>query len=265
MRRIVRRIVRTVITAFSMWSAVPMPQIPWEDGDLRWALCAFPLIGAAIGLCWWGWASVCALLDLPDLLRGAGSCAIPILVTGGIHLDGYADTWDALASHASPERRQRILRDPHSGAFAVIHVGVYLILDLALWAALIPDGDALLRMGTASVLSRALSGQALTLLPLAEGSSMARTFAGAADRRRSGVILGAGAVLCTGILLYRGGAAGILMVLAAASSFWTYARTAEREFGGTAGDLAGWFLQRTELWMLGALVLGRSLGRCPGR
>ena len=33
-----------------------------------------------------------------------------------------------------------------------------------------------------------------------------------------------------------------------------------REFGGITGDLAGWFLQRAELWMLGALVLSQIGG-----
>ena len=252
-------IVRTVIAAFSLWSAVPMPQIPWEERDLRWSLCAFPLVGIVVGLSWWGWAAVSGLLGLPDLLRGAGLCVLPVLVTGGIHLDGYADTWDARASHASPGRRQQILRDPHSGAFAVIHVAVYFVLDLALCAALRPDGEALLCMGAAFTLSRALSGLALTVLPLAEGSSMARASVSAADRAWSRRILTVEMLICIAFLLYRGGAAGRGMVLAAGAVYTRYARMAVQEFGGTSGDLAGWYLQEAELWMLGALVVGQYL------
>ena len=40
---------QTVAVAFSMFSAVPMPQFPWDAKNMRYALCAFPLIGAVIG------------------------------------------------------------------------------------------------------------------------------------------------------------------------------------------------------------------------
>ena len=83
-------------------------------------LCAFPLVGLVIGLCCRGWQGFSGFLSLPAVLRGAGLCLIPVLMTGGIHLDGYADTCDALASHAGREKRQQILKDPHLGAFAAI-------------------------------------------------------------------------------------------------------------------------------------------------
>ena len=39
---------QTVAVAFSMFSAVPMPQFPWDAKNMRYALCAFPLIGVLI-------------------------------------------------------------------------------------------------------------------------------------------------------------------------------------------------------------------------
>ena len=41
--------ISTVIVAFSMFSAIPMPQTEWTNKSMRYALCAFPLIGAVIG------------------------------------------------------------------------------------------------------------------------------------------------------------------------------------------------------------------------
>ena len=46
--------------------------------------------------------------------------AIILLVTGGIHMDGYMDTMDALHSYGSREKKLEILKDSHIGAFAVI-------------------------------------------------------------------------------------------------------------------------------------------------
>ena len=48
---------------------------------------------------------------------------------------------------------------------------------------------------------------------------------------------------------------GAAMTLAALAVFANYARTVQKQFGGLSGDLAGWFLQRAEFWMLAALVL----------
>ena len=49
------------------------------------------------------------------------------------------------------------------------------------------------------------------------------------------------------------------MLAAALAVFWRYRVVADRQFGGLSGDLAGWFLQRAELWMLAALVTGQLI------
>ena len=144
----------TIAVAFAMFSALPVPQPEWNRRNMRYALCAFPLIGVVIGGLWWGWSALCGALHLPDLLRAAGLCLLPAAVTGGIHLDGYADTCDALASHGSPEKRQEILKDPRCGAFAIICLCLYFIGDLALCGAVRLDRQALVCMGLAFVLSR---------------------------------------------------------------------------------------------------------------
>ena len=62
------------------------------------------------------------------------------------------------------------------------------------------------------------------------------------------------------LLLLLGGQ--FLSVLAAGLVFGYYRRLCVRDFGGLSGDLAGWFLQTAELWMLAAMVLtevGRNL------
>ena len=131
-----KTLLRSVAAAFSMFSALPVPQVEWNETSMRWMLAAFPLVGLVTGGACWAWQLLCGALALPDILRGAGLCLLPVLVTGGVHLDGYADTCDALASHASPQRRQEILKDPRLGAFAAIRLCCYFLASLALWTAL---------------------------------------------------------------------------------------------------------------------------------
>ncbi len=58
-------VLETIAVAFSMFSAVPMPQFAWSARNMRYSLCAFPLIGAVIALALWGWDLLCARLGFP--------------------------------------------------------------------------------------------------------------------------------------------------------------------------------------------------------
>ena len=243
-------VLETIAVAFSMFSAIPMPQFGWNERNMRYSLCAFPLIGVVIALGMFGWGKLCLLLALPKILRGAGLCLLPVLITGGIHLDGYCDTCDALASHQSIENRQKILKDPHLGAFAAIRLCVYFLADFALWTS-----SPVLRLPVLLgmfCLPRALSGLALTVFPLREGSGLAHSFAEASDKKRVRTVLTitAAALSLMLIILHAGET-----VLAALLVFLYYRRMCAKDFGGLSGDLAGWFLQTAELWMLAALVL----------
>ena len=249
---------KTIAVAFAMFSRVPVPNCPWEKESLRYALCAFPLVGVLIGLVCWGWSLLCVWLAIPSLLRAAGWSVLPVLLSGGIHLDGFCDTWDALSGHGSPEKAQEILKDPHVGAFAVIHLCLYFILTLSLWTALpsYPPVVVLLSF----CLSRSLSGLAVATFPLAKNSGLAFTFAQAADRKKVTVFLTilSGALILL-LALAGQGVEGWLAAAAALAVFAYYHRMARVRFGGLSGDLAGWFLQTAELWMLAALELAALL------
>ena len=64
--------------------------------------------------------------------EGSCRCAAACFVTGGIHMDGFMDTSDALASWHPKERRLEILKDSHVDAFAVLGCAGYLLLHTAL-------------------------------------------------------------------------------------------------------------------------------------
>lgn len=246
---------KSILIAFSMFSAIPVPQVEWDEKGLRYSLCAFPLVGAVIALVTWAWTRFCSLFSCPEIIKGAGLCLLPVLLTGGIHLDGFADTWDALSSHGDVEKMQEILKDPHLGAFAGIRLCVYFIAAFALWTAL-PELKLSVLLGIFG-LSRCLSGIALVTFPIRPGSGLARTFSEAAETDSVRRILYVMALIFAGLLTSGG---GILSCAAAVMVFLRYRRMCKRIFGGLSGDLAGWFVQTAELWMLGILVLCRYVG-----
>ena len=244
---------QTVAVAFAMFSALPMPQFDWNEKNMRYALCAFPLVGAVCGvLC-----CLCGWLPLPTAVQAAGWSLLPVWVTGGIHLDGYADTCDALASCGDTAKKLEILKDPHCGAFAVIRLCSYFLAYVALCACVrfTPRVGAVWTL--ALVGERALSALTIAAFPLAKNTGLAHTFATAADRvrvRKMLVLLCA--ALAAALVIFGGGA----LAAAAGCVFARYAVVARRQFGGITGDLAGWFLQKCEIWMLAALVACQWLG-----
>ena len=242
-------VVETVLVAFAMFSALPLPCPEWNQKNMRYAMCAFPLIGLVCGGLWWGWGSLCAWLSVPHLLRGAGFCLIPVLVTGGIHLDGYCDTVDALASHASREKKLAILKDSSAGAFAVIWCCVWFLLYFALLTELENTAVA----AACFVLSRSLSALGVERLPSARSGMGADLKKGS---RFPWWALGIYLALWGGtVCLWGEIVSGLAALLAAVCFYFFYKRLAMRQFGGFTGDLAGWFLQVCELVMLAAAVL----------
>ena len=250
-------VIRSLLIAFSTYSRIPVPQVEWTEENRRYSMCFFPLVGAVIGLLLWGWLAVCDVLGFSPLLRGAVAALLPLFVTGGIHMDGFMDTSDGLASWQPVEKRLEILKDSHVGAFAVMHCAGYLLLAAALYSDAKAESGPLL--GCAFILSRALSAWALTAFKNARPKGMLDAFTQATQKRMtllSGMCYG---LLCLLIWALPGGWLAPLCLLAAALCLAYYRHMAYKQFGGVTGDLAGWFLQVTELVLTAVIVIGGKL------
>ena len=114
------KVLESIVVAFSMYSKIPMPHIEWNKENMKNVLCFFPWVGAVAGVLVWLWFRVSDQFGFGVMLRASVAVLIPVLVTGGIHLDGLLDTADALSSWQTRERRLEILKDSHAGAFAII-------------------------------------------------------------------------------------------------------------------------------------------------
>lgn len=242
----------SLCAAFSMFSALPAPQVPWEKEKIRYMLVCLPFVGVVIGGAEYLWVLVAYGLELHSLLTAAGLTLIPILLTGGIHLDGFMDTVDALKSHAAPEKKRAILKDPHAGAFAIIGLGCYMLAYFALCQDL--GRGTVLLLGLIHVMSRSLSAVSGTLLPMRPGEGTLSFFHQAADRR-AGMLAVLWVVLSAAAMVAVSPVTGGVMVLGALATLLLVRRMAMKQFEGMSGDIAGFQLQAAELVMLTLMVL----------
>ena len=244
----------SLFSAFQMYSRIPTPNVEWSEKNRRYSLCFFPLIGAVTGVFVLVWNFICNALDIGDFLYSAGVFAIPVLVNGGIHLDGFCDTCDARASWGDRQKKLAILSDPHIGAFAAIRLSVYVLIYTAIMSELREVSAAVL-IGCGYVLSRALSGYAAVTFKAAKKEGTLQSFTVPADKKTTVKVLVLTAAVSCFVMMISGFAAGVAASAAALLSMIYYRRMAYREFGGITGDLEGWFLQICELCIAAAAAL----------
>lgn len=251
-------IINSFFIALSMYSRIPVPRVNWEKENMRYAMCFFPMIGVVIGAVMYlaGW-----LLDktsVGGLFRGVVFTLIPIMITGGIHMDGFMDTMDALGSWGDREKKLEILKDSHAGAFAILGMGCYLMWSVAVWSEL--PAEVLRVCGVSFVLSRALSGFSVVTFPAARNSGLLKMFQDGAQKkvvRITMCLYVAAAVIMMAVMNARAMTGAVTGVMIA---FLYYIVVSRKQFGGVTGDLAGFFLETAELAMFTGILV-----TCIGR
>jgi adenosylcobinamide-GDP ribazoletransferase len=214
--------------------------------ELGRAIVYFPLVGVVIGLflVFLNWLLG---LALPPSLTRVLLVVSLAAVTGGLHLDGLADTFDGLAVRGSAEDRWQVMRDSRSGAFGIISVSCLLLVKyIALNS--IPAGQLLPALVLMPVVSRWAMVYAIFAFPYARPSGLGKLFKQEVNRARfiaATVIALAAAVALAQLAGLFIMASGWLVAAATAAYF-------KSRFNGLTGDTYGALNEITEV---AALIL----------
>ena len=250
---------KSLTVAFSIYSKIPVPRFNWASDDMKYHLCFFPWVGAVIGAAEWGWFKLYfELLDKATVAEGIFASnhifysliaiVIPILITGGFHLDGYLDTMDALHSYGDRKEKLEILKDPHVGAFAIITFAVYLMLALAFLTLInLESSKAVACICFSFFISRCLSGFSVLVFPKAKPNGMLA--AESTTKKPLFVIFSLllQLIIAAVAMFYFSGISALITLSAILLSFLYYNVMSKKNFGGITGDLAGFFVCISEL------------------
>ena len=244
---------RLFFVALQFFTRVPVPR--WVGFEPDWLnQCArhFALIGVFVGVV----AAVVLwaaswLLPLPVAVLL--SIAATMLLTGGFHEDGWADTCDGLGGAVSRERALEIMKDSRIGAYGAMGLLMMLALKASALASLpVAWGCAALLLG--HTVSRAASTALIRFLPYAGDLEHAKAKPLAQRISSAGFVVSCGWVLpvAGGLVLYQARwvwpvVAGLLISVLGA--VWC-ARWLRRRLGGVTGDTLGATQQLTELLLL---------------
>jgi adenosylcobinamide-GDP ribazoletransferase len=220
-----------ILCAFSLLTILPVP-FRWLDAQRppARAMAAYPFVGLALGIAF-TLASVLLQPWLPALVAAALIVATWALLTGGLHLDGWADCCDALPATVSRERRLEILKDPRLGSFGGAGLTLLLLIKFAALASLPHANPALI---LAPTLGRWAIVNVAAMFPLARPDGMAAQFRTGLGRREL-----IWAALTTAIVCGAAGWIGLLAFVGAALAALAFGRWAASRLGGVTGDVYG--------------------------
>lgn len=236
--------------ALQFLSSLPirLPGMPTPRESGR-SLLFYPLVGLLFGVLL---MALNHLLDgAPMLLHAALLLAAWVMLSGGLHLDGLADSADAwLGGFGDRERTLLIMKDPRSGPIAVVTLMVVLLLKFTALVALIQANTSVgLLLGP--VIGRAAMLALFLNTPYVRAGGLGQALADHLPRKTGMRVLAAVAVVC---VLIGGGAAVWVLVVAACGFFWLR-RVMMQRLGGTTGDTAGAMLELLETLVLVTLAL----------
>jgi adenosylcobinamide-GDP ribazoletransferase len=250
------KIVKGFLINLQFFTAIPITlELPMDQEHLRKAVQTFPLLGLFQGLIYslllyffieftpFSHLAVAFLLWL-----------VTILLTGGIHLDGWMDASDAYFSYQDQEKRMEIMKDPRTGAFGVLSIMILLSCRFLF----IYESTINVRLvtyffiGAIPFWSKSVMGALLLTVKSAKKEGLSAFFQRGATSRALWiypvymvVLLFLFIFFCKEFLL------GILMILTAAVCYVFCRRKAVKWFGGITGDVLGASVEGTELilWM----------------
>jgi adenosylcobinamide-GDP ribazoletransferase len=244
---------RGFLVALQFLTILPLeikPEI--KEKDFGRALIYFPIVGAVIGLVL---ALVLLAFDfLPHLAKIALVLTSSIIITGAMHLDGFADTCDGFFSGKSKEKILNIMHDPHIGTIGTTAVVSLLLLKFSLMASISKDilWKSLIMM---AVFSRWIQVLVCYLSKYAKEFSKARFFIEYASLKE--VIIGG---LITVTLLYvLESWKGLFLFIPVLFTAFLLINYIKRRIGGMTGDTIGAVSEIVEVCvLLFSLILFRN-------
>ena len=227
---------------------IRLPGMP-QPQELGRSLLFYPLVGLLFGAVLWALNWV--LDGSPLLLHAALLLAAWVLLSGGLHLDGLADSADAwLGGFGDRERTLTIMKDPRSGPIAVVTLVLVLLLKFAALLALIEQQHSVALILAPLIGRSALLGLFLST-PYVRPGGLGQALADHLPRVAGKQVLLLSALVCVLIA----GFSGVFAVALAVVGFFWLRQVMMRRLGGTTGDTAGALLELLEVAVLVGLAL----------
>ena len=233
-------------------------QTVWTAEDFGRSTRFFPLVGLVLGICYalaaWILISVLGMRALTAALL----LTLPLLLTGGLHADGFMDTADGVFSGRERERKLEIMKDSRVGSFGVVAFVLLMFLQFALLLDMSPPLLVSVFF-VMPIIGRMAMVLAVSCFPYARADGMGKTFADMADRRTVAI-----AAVTTSVLVIPIGLLATLALVIGIVFSLLFCRWMTAILGGVTGDVYGAATVLTETIVLVVFSLASSYSNVWG-
>ncbi|MDR1611196.1 MAG: adenosylcobinamide-GDP ribazoletransferase [Planctomycetota bacterium] len=243
---------RRFLAAWRFLTIFPVPDAGASPGDgeaLSRSLPYFPVVGLVLGLISWAVAGGLGAV-LPPMAAAAVLTAVLAVYSGGLHLDGLADSADGLFGTHDRERALAIMRDSRIGAFGALALILALLVKFACLASM--GADMRLAVLLAPIGGRSAMLVVMALLPYARSVGLGSIFL-ASSKSLSLVSACFWLVAC--LLAFQGAADGLIVLAVWALATGACALFLKIRLGGATGDGYGATCEIAETAILTALAV----------
>ena len=233
-------------------------QTVWTAEDFGRSTRFFPLVGLVLGICYalaaWILVSVLGMRALTAALL----LILPLLLTGGLHADGFMDTADGVFSGRERERKLEIMKDSRVGSFGVVAFVLLMFLQFALLLDMSPPLLVSVFF-VMPIIGRMAMVLAVSCFPYARADGMGKTFADMADRRTVAI-----AAVTTSVLVIPIGLLATLALVVGIVFALLFCQRMTAILGGVTGDVYGAATVLTETIVLAVFSLASSYSNVWG-
>lgn len=230
-----------LIAAISFLTTVPVRPSRTRDPAIGASIVWFPVVGAAIGLVVGTTYVAVRAVEVPTIVAATAAVVMGVVLTGGLHEDGLADTADAITARG-PEHAFTIMADPTHGTYGVLSLVASLLLRVAALAAL-PPATGLLIAVSANTVGRGATVGLMAVSRRAREEGLGASYIA----RTRGIVSIACLTPAVGFVTGVSGWGGLVSALVAVAIVAVVRVMAYRRYGGVTGDVLGAAEQLTEM------------------
>ena len=227
-------------------------QMEWTAEDFGRSSRFFPFVGLVLGFCYalaaWMLLYIIGLRSLTAVIL----LILPLLLTGGLHADGFMDTADGVFSGRERARKLEIMKDSRVGAFGVVSFVMLMFVQYAL----ISDMHPILLVPAffvMPIIGRLAMVLSLACFPYAREDGLGKMFADMADRKTVAI-----AAVSTILLVLPWGLLASAAFILGTIFALLFCRMITHVLGGTTGDVYGATTVLTETLVLAVFSLASN-------
>ncbi|MDP2923801.1 MAG: adenosylcobinamide-GDP ribazoletransferase [Candidatus Omnitrophota bacterium] len=233
------------LLALQFLTIIPIKIKRFDKSKFINSMIYFPVVGLLLALFLAAINNLFLFLGFNSIVTNVILVIALIVITGGMHLDGLSDTFDALVSSKDKERMLEIMRDPHCGVMGILSVICVILLKISFLSSLNPAHkiNALILM---CVLSRAALVFLIFMFPYTRKEGKGKIFSEEVNLKIINIV-GIITLICAGASFK---IKGLLTMAVATLVAFIFAKFITKKVGGITGDSLGAANELTEVTVL---------------